>query len=392
MIIVNRKNSSHFLEKGEEFRKRSIEQMKSLFVEANSKTPLHFIVLTDTRSRKQVGLLMQYIISDILVDELLKIHNRKRKYIPPVYFSLVDFHEVYELNPDFCNGFKPSDKDPTERETKYSHDFFNIAPLYANAFTKMDKLIFVDCFDLVFQSDIKELQAQFRRMGTAIIGMGRDLSPHYRYGLEDNYWKIFKNTVIGKPGRFQGLNSGVVLYDFKKMRQNKIYQSALTAEGVQKLQTTYGIKTNVGDQDWFTMMSWKHPGLFHVLPCEFNTQTSLQYMEHKSQEFFDDYHFCNPMEQIKIVHLNGCGPMPENCGHMGDPDYHSTPRYREGYYFFMKFDFDWMFIAGYKSNKKRKIVHIQGMELIVDDDSDNKQGELKTEYDIEKEDQEEDKE
>ncbi len=32
------------VEKGEEFRKRSIEQMKSLFVEANSKTPLHFIV------------------------------------------------------------------------------------------------------------------------------------------------------------------------------------------------------------------------------------------------------------------------------------------------------------------------------------------------------------
>ena len=37
---------------------------------------------------------------------------------------------------------------------------------------------------LVFQSDIKELQAQFRRMGTAIIGMGRDLSPHYRCNLQ----------------------------------------------------------------------------------------------------------------------------------------------------------------------------------------------------------------
>ena len=35
---------------------------------------------------------------------------------------------------------------------------------------------------------------------------------------------------------------------------------------------------------------------------------------------FDSYHYCAPRTQLKIVHRNGCGPVPQLCGYTPDPD------------------------------------------------------------------------
>jgi hypothetical protein len=47
---------------------------------------------------------------------------------------------------------------------------------------------------------------------------------------------------LGKPGRFQGVNSGVVLFDLKKMRLNKLYNKYSEDEGVEELVKTYNMR------------------------------------------------------------------------------------------------------------------------------------------------------
>ena len=71
----------------------------------------------------------------------------------------------------------------------------------------------------------------------------------------------------------------------------------------------------LGDQDWLTVLSFEWPSLFYQLPCEYNVQTSLQYLasyhhhgQMELQQKFPLYHYCVLPHQSKIVHLNGCGP------------------------------------------------------------------------------------
>merc|ERR550517_1928647 len=82
--------------------------------------------------------------------------------------------------------------------------------------------------------------------------------------------------MIGRPGRLQGLNTGVVLYHLDRMRQSWLYNSYLHPEAVDHLMDRYHLKMSVGDQDWFTALSFAQRRLFIQLPCIFNTQTSLQ--------------------------------------------------------------------------------------------------------------------
>ena len=70
----------------------------------------------------------------------------------------------------------------------------------------------------------------------------------------------------------------------------------------------------MSSQDWFTSLYYSHPGLFHVLPCKFNRQTSIQYLQPPMEEYFEMFHSCEPKSENVITHTNGCGPQPEACG------------------------------------------------------------------------------
>ena len=52
------------------------------------------------------------------------------------------------------------------------------------AFTSLERIILLDTADLEFFSDILLLDDQFRNMSDEVIGVGLDLSPHYRAMLE----------------------------------------------------------------------------------------------------------------------------------------------------------------------------------------------------------------
>ncbi|XP_023325663.1 xyloside xylosyltransferase 1 isoform X6 [Eurytemora carolleeae] len=166
-----------------------------------------------------------------------------------------------------------------------------------------------------FTVDIKELYDEFTKLESspAILGIGLDLSPHY-FGYLKSYIESHPGTDIGKPGKNQGLNTGVVLYRLDKMRVNELYNSFLNKQKIDYLVKKFGYPFALAEQDFFTNLGFMFPDLFHILPCQFNTQTSLQYLSSPFENIFKSYHYCDRKENIKIFHLNGCGPTPAQCG------------------------------------------------------------------------------
>ena len=53
--------------------------------------------------------------------------------------------------------------------------------------------------------------------------------------------------------------------------------------------------------------------MFHVLPCRFNRQTSIQYLQPPMEQHFELFHACLPKSENVITHTNGCGPYPGAC-------------------------------------------------------------------------------
>ena len=55
------------------------------------------------------------------------------------------------------------------------------------------------------------------------------------------------NSTLGYPGRFQGLNVGVLLLRLDRMRTNLQFQQYLTSDGIKELAYTYGFtNTSLG--------------------------------------------------------------------------------------------------------------------------------------------------
>ena len=102
-----------------------------------------------------------------------------------------------------------------------------------------------------FYSDIKLLYKEFSKFSeTNLIGVGPDLSPHYRLNLEQ-YRRWFPESTLGDPGwsqvivlfdlrfltnhpecekliyDYQGFNTGVVLYNLQRMRESETWNRSV---------------------------------------------------------------------------------------------------------------------------------------------------------------------
>ena len=283
---------------------------------------LHFIVITDLYSQDTVRLFLSHFISKRISEGVILNPTwrwRNVKGVPPLKISLVDLEEIAKINYPFIEALKRNtEKKEDSSVDKYSSDLFYIGPLYYKAFEKLDRLLFIDITDLDFFSDITELYDHFENTEEAIMGVGLDMSPHYRKFLK-SYLMDHPESALGSPGRSQGFNTGVVLYRLDNMRANNVYQKYLQVEEVDRLIRSYKFNMTLGDQDWFTELGWDHPELFYILPCHYNAQTSIQYLAPPWEETFDSYHYCDQKVKLKIVHRNGCGPMPQACGYTPSP-------------------------------------------------------------------------
>ena len=210
-------------------------------------------------------------------------------------------------------------------------DLFYMAPLYPLALIHLKELLVIDATDLLFHCDVLEVYHQFEKMKGqgALLGIGNDLSPNYHYVLT-KYREDNPGSKAGFPGKSQGLNTGVVLYRLEALRSSSLYLSLLKPGGSTKLAKQFKYVFTLAEQvssqlarlwqradcsllmsqDWFTNVALAYPKLVYVLPCEFNRQTSIQWLHPPYEEDFEKFHFC---PRVKVRHLNGCGPRPEDC-------------------------------------------------------------------------------
>ena len=116
------------------------------------------------------------------------------------------------------------------------------------------RLILLDT-DVVVVRDIAELQAEFGRFGTALIGVGNEQS-----------------NLYGKHN--EGKNGGVQLLDLRAMRASAEYAAVLDkiASGRDGRRIGY-----LGDQTLYSFLAKDYRHLFHTLPCEWNRQLSAHF-------------------------------------------------------------------------------------------------------------------
>ena len=77
------------------------------------------------------------------------------------------------------------------------------------------------------------------------------------------------------------------------MRSSKLYNEFVTGDRVRQLHNLYMFDYSLGDQDWFSELGFSHPDLFHLLPCQFNRQTSIQVEKAKVRMFFERIFNCS---------------------------------------------------------------------------------------------------
>lgn len=177
---------------------------------------------------------------------------------------------------------------------------------------------------MVFRTDAKSLFDQFRHFDEEhLFGLAPELTPVYRHTL---YKYRAKNplTLLGTPyyphaGSFSsyrrprhgypGLNSGVVLMDFERMRSSKFYAENLEREQVERLVEKYHFRGHLGDQDFYTLLGFEFPSLVYRLDCAYNRQLCTWWKDHGYSDVFDTFFHCEG--RIRVYHGNCNTRIPE---------------------------------------------------------------------------------
>jgi len=284
----------------------------------SSGTPINLIVLTDKGSISGVSIFLGALISRLLATRVLLAQGwrwRRRKSLPIIKVTYVDSMGVVATGETFVREMQgltlQASQGISVEKDRYVADLFYMAPLYPRAFVHLKELLVIDATDLLFHCDILEVYQQFEQMKRqgALLGIGRDLSPNYHYVLTQ-YRIDNPGSKAGLPGDTQGLNTGVVLYRLEALRSSPIYNSLLEKGAPSHLAMQFKYVFTLAEQDWFTNVALAHPQLVYVLPCQFNRQTSIQWLHPPYEEDFEKFHSC---PSVKVRHVNGCGPRPQDC-------------------------------------------------------------------------------
>ena len=272
LTIITGKNTGDF---SLEFLYKMRVNLKSLLT-FSAGDPLHFVIITDKKSLALTSNILNTFLSQYLSEGVITTQWRRFKGMPRLKVSFVDVNDIIQSDVMFFEAMKNNSIQGNDPTASYTESLFYIAPVYHKAFTGLKQIIFLDSKDLEFRSDIGLLQQQFEKMSpSTLIGIGPDLTPHYRKVLSD-YISRHPNTSLGLPGSTQGYNSGVVLYQLERMRESDLYNMYTTSQGVDKLMKKYSYKMFLAEQDWLTNLGFTHPHMIYNLPCQFNRQTSIK--------------------------------------------------------------------------------------------------------------------
>lgn len=72
----------------------------------------------------------------------------------------------------------------------------------------------------------------------------------------------------------------------------------------------YRFKGHLGDQDFYTLLSFERPEFFYTLSCGWNKQLCQWWRDKGYSEVFDKYFSCVD-DEVKIWHGNCDTPFPE---------------------------------------------------------------------------------
>ena len=145
---------------------------------------------------------------------------------------------------------------------------------------------------------------------SSVLALAREQQPVYRHVLWD-YRNKHPNTKVGEPPPqgLTGFNSGVKLMNLDQMRKSAEYNAILQSVNATKVAKKYSFQGHLGDQDFFSLVSFEHPSLFHTLPCQWNRQLCTWWREHGYKDIFDSYFKCEP--PYFVLHGNCNTPIPE---------------------------------------------------------------------------------
>lgn len=190
--------------------------------------------------------------------------------------------------------------------------FFLSTTLHRVLDPSISKVIMMD-IDLKLTSDIGLLFGHFKNFTQhQAIGIGYEMQPVYRHLLW-SYRSKNIGTHIGEPsieGGHPGFNSGVLLLDLDKLRKSQLFLLLNQEMTVKQLVEKYDFtNAHLGDQDFYTVTSFEHPELYHVLPCSWNRQLCRWWEDKGYQDIFNDYFDCHE-KRIHLYHGNCDTPIP----------------------------------------------------------------------------------
>ena len=170
VILINLSNSSRFDKKFEE---NAVKELNSILT-YSSGTPVHLVVLTNNESVESAAQLVGGVVARRVSEQV--IFRRSWRWsrirgVPVIKTSYVDVSGVVKKHQAFVNVLKKYSDGMNDAKNKYAADLFYIAPLYHLTFPNLNKIIMIDCSDLMFQDDIKLLFDEFDHMGDHLIGI-----------------------------------------------------------------------------------------------------------------------------------------------------------------------------------------------------------------------------
>ena len=96
-------------------------------------------------------------------------------------------------------------------------------------------------------------------------------------------------------------NSGILLHDLDRQRNDLNWQTYLRSDTINKLTKKYRFKGHLGDQDYFTLIGWEDRTVFYEMGCEWNRQLCEYWKRHYGGTW-EEFHKCE--NQAKILHGN----------------------------------------------------------------------------------------
>lgn len=102
-----------------------------------------------------------------------------------------------------------------------------------------------------------------------------------------------------------------MLLNLESMRRSKLYNSLLKEKALVTLAHKFLFKgDSLREQDFFTLISLKHPHLFYILPQEWNHQLCMGWRDRGYEDVFDLYNKSDA--PTKVYHANNYCAMPDD--------------------------------------------------------------------------------